>query len=132
MVFAYVSIQGWIIDPNMWSFFDDSHEVLVLCLHYTKIIYADCVTSDVMMATYGGWGLLMFLEPLSKCSGGFSYICHRCRNWDTENTQWFVCGWVREIGQEHWQMCRQVSMTLLPMCEGFSHLNGEVDDSDII
>ena len=22
----------------------------------------------------GGWGLLMFLEPLSKCSGGFPYI----------------------------------------------------------
>ena len=26
------------------------------------------------MVIYGRWGLLMFLEPLSKCSGGFSYI----------------------------------------------------------
>ena len=26
------------------------------------------------MVKYGGWGLLMFLEPLPKCSGGFPYI----------------------------------------------------------
>ena len=26
------------------------------------------------MVKYGGWGLLMFLEPLSKGSGGFPYI----------------------------------------------------------
>ena len=26
------------------------------------------------MVIYGGWGLLMFLGPLSKCSGGISYI----------------------------------------------------------
>ena len=32
------------------------------------------MTSDVIMVIYGGWGLLMFLEPLSKCPGGFSYI----------------------------------------------------------
>ena len=29
-------------------------------------------------------------------------------------------------------MCRQVGMTLLCMCENFSHLKGEADDHDII
>ena len=29
---------------------------------------------DVIMDIHEGWGLLMFLEPLSKCSGGFSYV----------------------------------------------------------
>ena len=32
------------------------------------------MTSDVIMVIYGEWGLLMFLEPLSKCSGGLSYV----------------------------------------------------------
>ena len=27
-----------------------------------------------MMVKYGGWGLLVFLEPLSKISGGFPYM----------------------------------------------------------
>ena len=38
MVFAYVPIYGWIIDPNIQNFFDDSHEVLVLSAHYTEVI----------------------------------------------------------------------------------------------
>ena len=32
------------------------------------------MTSDVIMVIYCGWDLLTFLEPLSKCSGGFSYL----------------------------------------------------------
>ena len=32
------------------------------------------MTSGVMMVIYGGWGLLVFFEPLSKFSGGFPYI----------------------------------------------------------
>ena len=39
-----------------------------------KIIYANLVTNDLIMVIYGGWDLLMFLEPLSKCSGRLSYI----------------------------------------------------------
>ena len=34
----------------------------------------DFVTSCVVVVKYGGWSLLMFLEPLSKCSRGFLYI----------------------------------------------------------
>ena len=60
MVLAYVSIQGWIIDPNVESFFDGSD--------------ANHKTRDVMVVIDGGWGLLVFFEPLSKCSEGLSNI----------------------------------------------------------
>ena len=36
------------------------------------------------------------------------------------------------VGQGHLQMCRQVSMSLLHMHKGFSHLNEEADDHDVI
>ena len=68
MVFAYVSVKGWIIDPYVQSFFDSSHEVLVLFPHNTKILNSDIVTSDIVMVKYWGGGLEMFLEPLSKSS----------------------------------------------------------------
>ena len=62
MVFAHVSIQGWIIDPNVDSFFDGSHLGLVLSPHYAKVIYANQMSRDVIVVIDGGWGLL----PLSK------------------------------------------------------------------
>ena len=57
MVLANVSIQGWIIDPNIESLFDGSHKVLVLSPHYTEVFYADHMTRDVMVVIDGGWGL---------------------------------------------------------------------------
>ena len=74
MVLAYVSIQGWIIDPNIESFFHVSHWVLVLSPHYAEVIYANHMTRDVTMVIDGGQDLLVFFEPLSKSSGGLSYI----------------------------------------------------------
>ena len=37
--------------------------------------------------------------------------CHWCRNGGMEDMWWFMCGWVKEIGWEHWQMCSQVGIT---------------------
>ena len=74
MVLANISIQGWIIDPNVESFFDGSHEVLVLSPHYADVIYVNHMTRDAIVVIDGGWGLLVFFEPLSKSSGGLSYI----------------------------------------------------------
>ena len=74
MVLANISVQGWIIDPNVESFFDGSHEVLVLSPHYAEVIYVNHMTRDVIVVIDGGWGLLVFFEPLSKSSGGLSYI----------------------------------------------------------
>ena len=74
MVLAYVSIEGWIIAHYVQCFFYCSVEVLVLLPHYTKIIYGDIVTSGVKMVIYMGRCLLMFFEPLSKCSWGIPNI----------------------------------------------------------
>ena len=56
MVLAYVSVKGWIVDPYVQSFFDSSHEVLVLSPHNTEILNSDIVTSDVVMVKYWGRG----------------------------------------------------------------------------
>ena len=66
MQFAYVSVNGWIVDPYKQCFFYCSIEVLVLPPYYTKIINGDTVTSGVKMVKYWEGCLLMFLEPLSK------------------------------------------------------------------
>ena len=73
MEFAYISIEGWIIDPYVQCFFDCSTEVLVLPPNNAKIFNGDLMTSDVAMVINWGGGLLMFFKPLSKCSGGFTY-----------------------------------------------------------
>ena len=49
MEFAYVSVQGWIIDPYEQCFFYCSVEVLVFPPHYTKVIYGDTVTSGYII-----------------------------------------------------------------------------------
>ena len=66
MVFAYVSIEGWIIDPYVQCFVYCSVEVLFFPPHYAKIIYVDTVTSGVKMVIYWGRCLLVFFEPLPK------------------------------------------------------------------
>ena len=68
MVFAYVSIEGWIIDPYVYSFFDSSDEVLILPPLNTEIFNGGTKTCDVVMVIYWGGELLVFPEPLSKCS----------------------------------------------------------------
>ena len=53
MEFAYISVQGWIVDTYKQCFCYCSFEVLVLPPHYTKIFYSDVVTSDVGVVKYG-------------------------------------------------------------------------------
>ena len=53
MVLAYVSFKGWIADPYTQSFFDRSHDVLVLSPHYTEILNSDIVTSGVVSVLWG-------------------------------------------------------------------------------
>ena len=69
MVFAYISIEGWIIHPDINSFFYGSDEVLVLSPHNAEILNGDIMTCDVMMVIYCGGGIQMFLQPLTKSSG---------------------------------------------------------------
>ena len=66
MVFANVSVKGWIIGPCVQGFFYGPQEVLVLSPQYGKIVNSDFMTRDVMMVIYGRWGLEMFFQPLFK------------------------------------------------------------------
>ena len=68
MVFAYVSIQGWIVHPNINCFFNSSNDVLVLPPHNTEIFNAGFMTCDVIMVIYWGGGLEVFFVPLPKGS----------------------------------------------------------------
>ena len=68
MVFAYISVEGWIIYPYVYCFLDSSDEVLILPPHNAEIFYGGAMTCDVVMVIYWGGGFQVFLEPLSKCS----------------------------------------------------------------
>ena len=69
MVFAYVFVQGWTIDPYVYSFFYQPHGVLILSPHYTKVVKCSAMTCDVTVVIDRGVALEMFFKPLSKCPG---------------------------------------------------------------
>ena len=69
MVLAHISVKGWTVHPDINGFFYGSDEVVVLSPHNADILDGDIMTCDVMMVMYWGRGLLMFLQPLTKCSG---------------------------------------------------------------
>ena len=52
MEFAYVFIEGWIVDPYVQCFLDSSIEVLVLPPYNIEIFNGDLMTSDVAMVIY--------------------------------------------------------------------------------
>ena len=53
MVLAYISIEGWIIHPDVNSFFYGSDEVLVLPPYNAEIFNSGVMTCDVMVVIYG-------------------------------------------------------------------------------
>ena len=67
MVFAYISVLGWIIHPYVYSFLDSSDKVLVLPPHNIEIFNGGTMTCDAVVVIYWGGGLQVFPEPLSKC-----------------------------------------------------------------
>ena len=56
MVFAHISIAGWIIDPYVQSLFYCSHLVQVLPPNNIEIVDGDTVTTDVAVVIYGRGG----------------------------------------------------------------------------
>ena len=66
MVFAHISVEGWIIDPYVQSLFYCSHLVQVLPPNNFEIVDGNTVTTAVVI--YGRGGFQMFLEPFSKSS----------------------------------------------------------------
>ena len=68
MVLAYISIEGWIVHPDVNSFFYGSDEVLVLSPHNAEVLIGGIMICDVLVVIYWGGGLQMFLKPLTKSS----------------------------------------------------------------
>ena len=66
MVLAYISIEGWIIQPDVNGLFNGSDEVLIFPPHNGEIINGGVMTSDVLVVIYWGGGLQMFSKPLTK------------------------------------------------------------------
>ena len=56
MVFAHISIEGWIIDPYVQSLLYCSHLVPVLPPYNVDVVDGNIVTSDVAMVIYGRGG----------------------------------------------------------------------------
>ena len=52
MVLAYISVKGWIVHPDINSFFYGSDEVVVLSPHNAEILDGVIMTCDVMMVIY--------------------------------------------------------------------------------
>ena len=68
MVLAYISIEGWIVHPDVNSCLYGSDDVLVLSPHNAAILNGGIMTCNVMVVIYWGGGLLMFLKPLTRSS----------------------------------------------------------------
>ena len=68
MVFAHISVEGWIIDPYVQSLFYCSYLVQVLPPNNIEIVDGNIVTTDVTVVIYRRGGFQMFLEPFSKSS----------------------------------------------------------------
>lgn len=68
MVFANISVQGWIICSYVQGFFNGSQKAMIFSPQDGKVVNSDIMTRDVNMVMYGGWGLEMFLVPFFKIS----------------------------------------------------------------
>ena len=74
MVFANILVKGWIVYPNVYSFFDQPNIVVLLSPHYGEIINSGVMTCDGSVVMYGGGVFQMLFKPFTKGSGWFSYI----------------------------------------------------------
>ena len=54
MVFANILVEGWIVYPNVYSFFDQPDVVVLLSPHYGEIINGGIMTCDGSVVMYGG------------------------------------------------------------------------------
>ena len=58
MVLAYISIEGWIIHPDVNSFFYGSDEVLVLPPYNAEIFNGGIMTCDVLVVTIENFSIV--------------------------------------------------------------------------
>ena len=71
--FTNVSIQGWIIDPDVYDLLDGPCHVELLPTHYGKVVHPDVMTCGVGMVMDEGMDPKMFFEPFLK--GPCRFLC---------------------------------------------------------
>ena len=71
---AYVTIKGWIIDPDVHSLLDGHGDVLCLPTHYGEIDHTDGMTRGVTMVIDRRGGPEIFLKPYPKSPWQFTYV----------------------------------------------------------
>ena len=69
MVFANVFVEGWIINPYVYGFFDQPFLVVLLSPHHTEVVNCGVMTCDVVMVKDRGGGFQMLFKPFTKGSG---------------------------------------------------------------
>ena len=74
LVFANISIKGWVINSNQHGFSDGHSHVLVFPAHYAEILQRNFMASDVEVVMYRWWSSHVFSEPFSKCSAWLLYM----------------------------------------------------------
>ena len=74
LVFANISIKGWVIDSNQHSLSDCSGHALVIPTHIAEIFKGHFMTRVLMMVINGWWWPQVLPESFSKCSAWLPYI----------------------------------------------------------
>ena len=49
MVFANIFVEGWIVNPYVYSFLDQPRKVVILSPHHTEVVNCGVMTCDVVM-----------------------------------------------------------------------------------
>ena len=74
MVLACISIEGWIIHPDVNCFFYGSDEVSVLSPHNAEIFNGGIMTCDVLVVIYWGVAFRCSLNLSPKVLGWLPYV----------------------------------------------------------
>ena len=91
MVFANILVEGWIVYPNVYSFFNQPDIVVLLSPHYGEIINSGIMTCDGTVVMYGGFQMLF--KPFTKGTTIDITIDQRC--WRTNiATKWKYLWWL--------------------------------------
>ena len=66
LVFAYISIKGWVIHSDEDGFFDGSCQIMIFSAHNAEVVDGYIMTSGVMMVMDGWWGFHVFFVSLTN------------------------------------------------------------------
>ena len=74
LVFANISVKGWVIDSNQHSLSDCSSHALVIPAHNAEIVQGHFMTSGPIVVIDGWWWPQVLPESFSKCFAWLPYV----------------------------------------------------------